>query len=285
MCEPHNVGEMKETDWFPMDFPKAEALIINFSSSEYFLPPFIGRMLKLRALVLINYSASTAILNNVQVFSNLTNLRSLWFEKISIPHFPKPSLPMRSMKKICLILCKITNTQDLSVSDLAQMLPSLTELTVDHCDDLFELPSSICGMQLLECMSITNCHSLQELPADMGKLMNSLKILRINDCPSLRTLPASLCELKSLEYLDISQCVGLGCLPEGIGELVRLKKIDMSKCSRIRNLPKSAASLQSLRQVICDEEISWLWKGVEMAVPGVHVEFARECFDLDWLVD
>lgn len=284
MSELHNIGEMGETDWFQMDLPKAEVLILNFSSSEYFLPPFIDRMPKLRALILINYSTSTAILNNVEVFSKLTNLRSLWFEKISIPEFPKATIPMKSLKKIFLVLCKIANSLDQSVVDLPQMFPCLAELTMDHCDDLCELPSSISRMHSLECMSITNCHSLQELPADLGKL-NSLQILRIYDCPSLKTLPPGLCELKCLKYLDISQCVGLECLPEGIGGLLRLEKIDMRKCSRIRNLPKSAASLQLLRHVICDEEISWLWKDVEMAVPGVHVEFARECFDLDWLVE
>ncbi|XP_034675883.1 probable disease resistance protein At4g33300 [Vitis riparia] len=279
-----HTGEMGETDWFQMDLPKAEVLILNFSSSEYFLPPFINRMPKLRALILINYSTSTAILNNVEVFSKLTNLRSLWFEKISIPEFPKATIPMKSLKKIFLVLCKIANSLDQSVVDLPQMFPCLAELTMDHCDDLCELPSSISRMHSLECMSITNCHSLQELPADLGKL-NSLQILRIYDCPSLKTLPPGLCELKCLKYLDISQCVGLECLPEGIGGLLRLEKIDMRKCSRIRNLPKSAASLQLLRHVICDEEISWLWKDVETAVPGVHVEFARECFDLDWLVE
>ncbi|KAL6318045.1 hypothetical protein AAG906_031112 [Vitis piasezkii] len=279
-----HTGEMGETDWFQMDLPKAEVLILNFSSSEYFLPPFIDRMPKLRALILINYSTSTAILNNVEVFSKLTNLRSLWFEKISIPEFPKATIPMKSLKKIFLVLCKIANSLDQSVVDLPQMFPCLAELTMDHCDDLCELPSSISRMHSLECMSITNCHSLQELPADLGKL-NSLQILRIYDCPSLKTLPPGLCELKCLKYLDISQCVGLECLPEGIGGLLKLEKIDMRKCSRIRNLPKSAASLQLLRHVICDEEISWLWKDVETAVPGVHVEFARECFDLDWLVE
>ena len=284
VSELDDIGEMKERDWFQMDLPKAEVLILNFFSSEYFLPPFIDRMPKLRALVLINYSTATAILNNVEVFSNLTNLRSLWFEKISTPQFPKPTIPMKSLKKIFLVLCKIANSLDQSVLDLPWMFPCLTELTVDHCDDLYDLPSSICRMQSLECMSISNCHSLQELPADLGKL-NSLQILRIYDCPSLKKLPISICELKCLKYLDISQCVGLGCLPEGIGGLLMLEKIDMRKCSRIRNLPKSAASLQLLRCVVCDEDISWLWKDVEKAVPGVHVEFARECFDLDWLVE
>ncbi|EXB38632.1 putative disease resistance protein [Morus notabilis] len=34
-----HTGEMKEMDWFQMEFPKAEVLILNFSLEEYFLPP------------------------------------------------------------------------------------------------------------------------------------------------------------------------------------------------------------------------------------------------------
>ncbi|GAV77715.1 NB-ARC domain-containing protein/RPW8 domain-containing protein [Cephalotus follicularis] len=70
-----HTGEMKEMDWFRMEFPKAEVLILNFSSNEYFLPPFIDNMPKLRALIVINYGTSIATLRNCSFFSNLANLR------------------------------------------------------------------------------------------------------------------------------------------------------------------------------------------------------------------
>jgi len=63
-----------------------------------------------------------------------------------------------------------------------------------------------------------------------------------------------------------------------------LEKIDMRECSMIRNVPKSALSLQSLRLVICDEEVSGIWKEVEKAKPNnFHIQVSEQYFDLDWL--
>ncbi|KAL9449273.1 hypothetical protein AB3S75_011242 [Citrus x aurantiifolia] len=278
-----HTGDMREMDWFRMEFPKAEVLILNFSSTEeYFLPPFIENMEKLRALIVINYSTSNAALGNFSVCSNLTNLRSLWLEKVSISQLPKSSIPLKKMQKISFVLCKINNSLDQSVVDLPKTLPCLTELTFDHCDDLMKLPPSICGLQSLKNLSVTNCHSLQELPADIGK-MKSLQILRLYACPHLRTLPARICELVCLKYLNISQCVSLSCLPQGIGNLIRLEKIDMRECSQIWSLPNSVNSLKSLRQVICEEDVSWAWKDLEKTLPNLHVQVPAKCFSLDWL--
>ncbi|KAA8537699.1 hypothetical protein F0562_027311 [Nyssa sinensis] len=276
-----HTGEMGEMDWFKMEFPNAEVLILNFSSNEYFLPPFIDNMPKLRALILINYSTSNAVLHNLSVFANLTNLRSLCFEKISFPLLPD-TIPMKSLEKISLVLCKIDNSLDQAVVDLPHLFPRLSDLTIDHCVDMTELPSSICKMQGLKSLSVTNCHSLRQLPPDLGKL-NSLQILRIYACPTLKKLPPGICDLVWLKYLDISQCVNLECLPERIGSLIRLEKIDMRECPQIRNLPNSVRSLRSLHCVICDEEVSWLWK--EMAMLNLCVQVAEECFNLDWLVE
>ncbi|XP_068313367.1 putative disease resistance protein At5g47280 [Pyrus communis] len=270
-----HTGEMKEMDWFQMEFPKCEVLILNFSSKdEYLLPPFIENMSKLRALIIMNYSTSNCILNGFSVFSNLTNLRSLWLEKVFVPRLS--TIPLKNLRKIYIILCKISNSLDQSA------FPRLTELTIDHCDDLFQLPPCICAMPSLENLSVTNCHSLYQLPADLGRLQ-SLQILRLYACPALQTLPASICELLRLKYIDISQCVNLRCLPMDIGKLASLKKIDMRECSQISNLPKSAATLQSLRRVACDEDISWIWRDAEKALPELHVQVVEKHFDLDWL--
>ncbi|KAM1434646.1 hypothetical protein ACFX2I_042708 [Malus domestica] len=68
-----------------------------------------------------------------------------------------------------------------------------------------------------------------------------------------------------------------------IGKLASLEKIDMRECSQISNLPKSAAALQSLRRVVCDEDISWMWRDAEKALPELHVQGVEKHFDLDWL--
>lgn len=265
-----------------MEFPKAEVLIINFSSSQYFLPPFIDKMPNLRALILINYSASYSSIQNFHVFKNLTTLRSLWLEKVSVPQLS--DTPLINLHKLFVVLCKINNNLDGKTIDLTHVFPSLSELTLDHCDDLTDLPSSICKMGSLQNLSLTNCHNLTQLPDELGKLA-SLMILRLYACPALEALPPSIGELSKLKYIDISQCVNLGCFPSEIGKLVNLEKIDMRECSLIRVLPKSSVSLKSLRLVICDEEVSGMWKDVEKVKPDVHIQVSEQCFDLEWLND
>ncbi|KAK3025218.1 hypothetical protein RJ639_044566 [Escallonia herrerae] len=279
-----HTGEMREMDWCSMDFPKAEVLILNFASSEFFLPPFIASMPKLRALILINYSTSNAVIHNLSAFTNLSNLRSLWFEKVVVPHLPETTVPLKNLRKISLVLCKMNNSLDGSVLDMPHLFPCLSELTMDHCINLNELPSSICRLYTLTSLSVTNCDSLLELPADVGRL-SYLQILRIYACPNLKKLPPGIGKLLWLKYLDISQCVNLGCLPESIAGCSSLEKIDMRECPHIKNLPTSAVSLRSLRRVICDEQVSWQWKQIAKVIPDLHIQVAEECFNLDWLVE
>lgn len=279
-----HTGEMNEMDWPRMEFPKAEVLILNFSSNIYFLPPFIENMPKLRALIVINHSTSNAELRNFSVFSSLTKLRSLWLERVSVPPLSETTVSLYNMRKVSLVLCKINNSLDPSTVDLPQIFPCLSELTIDHCDDLFELPLSICRVGSLKNLSITNCHSLQMLPANLHKL-SSLEILRMYACPNLRMLPQEICQLGRLKYLDISQCVNLTRLPEDIGNLGTLEKIDMRECEQIRRVPKSASSIKSLKTVICDDELSFWWEDVVKPRKDVQVQVADKCFSLDWLED
>lgn len=277
-------GEMKESDWFQMYFPNAEVLMLNFSASTYFLPPFIEMMPKLKSLVLINYGTVSAVLHNLSVFSSLDELRKIWLEKISVPPLCKTTVPLVNLKKLSLVLCEVSKSFNGSSANLPLIFPSLSDLTIDHCIDLSELPQSICGFNSLENLSITNCHDLNELPPELGKL-NSLQILRFYGCPSLKKLPQAICGLKRLKYLDISQCMNLKSLPEGIGQMVSLEKIDMRECSQIRNLPMSTMLLRSLVHVICDEGIAFLWKEAERAIPELKVQVVEEHFTLDWLVE
>lgn len=275
---------MKEMDWTQMIFPEAEVLILNFSSSEYFLPPFICNMPKLRTLVVLNNNATQATLSNFSVFPSLINLRSIWLEKASVTQLLDACVPLKHLRKISLVFCKINNSLDESVVNISQIFPCLSELKIDHCNDLVKLPSSICEMQNLKCLSVTNCHSLSQLPANFWKLKN-LQILRLFACPLLTTLPSGLCELSCLKYIDISQCVNLISLPEEFGKLASLEKIDMRECSLIRRLPRSVVSLQSLCHVVCEEEVSWLWEDLKNHMPNLYIQVAEKCFDLDWLDD
>ncbi|EFH43447.1 hypothetical protein ARALYDRAFT_913090 [Arabidopsis lyrata subsp. lyrata] len=112
-------------------------------------------------------------------------------------------------------------------------------------------------------LTIDHCDDLVHLTS-----VQALEILRLYACPELKTLSGEICELPGLKYLDISQCVSLSCLPEEIG---KLKK------------PSSANSLKSLRHVICDTDVAFMWDEVKKVVPGLKIEAAEKCFSLDWL--
>ncbi|MBA0692138.1 hypothetical protein Goari_009725 [Gossypium aridum] len=281
-----HTGEMREIDWYRMEFPKAEVLILNFASNEYFLPPFINDMPKLRALIIINYNTTEATLLNFTVFTNLTNLRSLWLEKVLFPELSNTTAPLRNLRKLSTVLCKVNNSFNPSVLDLPQIFPRLTELVIDHCDDLVKLPVSICKVNSLQSLSITNCHRLSELPAGFG-LLKELQILRLYACLELKVLPPSIGELIGLKYLGISQCVNLRSLPREIGRLASLEIIDMRECPQIVNLPSPVMllNLKSLRRVICDDEVSGDWKNVKREMRHLHVQVAEKWYSLDWLHD
>lgn len=272
-------GEMTELDWFDMELPKAEVLIINFSSDKYVLPPFIAKMGRLRALVIINNGMSPAHLKDLSSFNNLAKLRSLWLEMVHVPELSNSTVPLKNLHKLSLILCRINNSFDQSALDIAQIFPNLSDLTIDHCDDLVELPSTICRITSLKSISITNCPRIDELPKNLSKLMD-LELLRLYASPELKYLPEEICELQSLKYLDISQCLSLSSLPEEIGKLSTLEKIDMRECP-LPGIPSSAISLASLRHVICDKVNLRMWEEVQKAVPGLLVEAAEKCFTMD----
>ncbi|KAF8097061.1 hypothetical protein N665_0296s0042 [Sinapis alba] len=275
--------EMDDMAWsdFDMDFPKAEILMLNFSSDKYVLPPFLSKMTRLKVLVIINNGMSPAILRDFSMFANLSKLKSLWLERVHVPELYNTTIPMKNLHKMSLILCKINNSFDQTGVDVSSIFPKLRDLTIDHCDDLVTLPSSICGMTSLNSLSITNCPRLSELPKNLSKLQ-ALELLRLYACPELKALPVEVCELPQLKYLDISQCVSMSCLPEDIGKLKTLEKIDMRECY-ISGRVRSAVSLESLRHVICDKDVAFIWEEVERAVPGLKVEAAEKCFSLDWL--
>ncbi|VVB05429.1 unnamed protein product [Arabis nemorensis] len=273
--------EMSTMEWFDMELPKAEVLILNFSADNYVLPPFIAKMGKLRALVVINNGMSSACLHDFSVFTNLAKLRSLWLERVHVPELSSSTVPFKNLHKMSLILCKINNSFDQTTLDMSQLFPNLYDLTIDHCEDLVELSLTVCGITSLKSISITHCPRIKELPKNMSKL-KALQLLRLYGCPELKSLPVEICELPSLKYLDISQCMSLSSVPEQIGKLRTLEKLDMRECS-VSSIPSSAVSMTSLRHVICDVEALWMWEDVEKAVPGLRVEAAEKCFSLDWL--
>ncbi|XP_057870987.2 putative disease resistance protein At5g47280 isoform X1 [Cryptomeria japonica] len=274
-----HTGSMVESQWYKMDFPEAEVLVLHFSASKYFLPPFVKTMKKLKFVMLCNLNSKRATVEGLDALSSLTQLRSVRLEKLEAPTVLEQIKAIQKLDKLSLCLCQgFGNISTFSNTNLQ-------EFNLDHCSDLEEWPAEICCMPSAQVWSITNCHLVEKLPCDLGNL-SSLRMLRLSALPALKEFPASIGKLGQLEFLDISVCEGLKELPEEIGQLKQLKEFDMRECSRLRRLPRSVCELSSLKYVICDEKIGHLWLQVKASfIPDLRVEIVEPQFTLDWLDD
>uniref|UniRef100_A0A0C9QVS4 TSA: Wollemia nobilis Ref_Wollemi_Transcript_5240_2751 transcribed RNA sequence n=1 Tax=Wollemia nobilis TaxID=56998 RepID=A0A0C9QVS4_9CONI len=281
-----HTGTMDETQWLGMNFPETEALVLVFAAREYFLPPFLTSMKKLKFLMVFNYSSKRATVKGTDCLSSLSQLKSLHLQKLIVPPVIRQIKGLQKIEKLSVSLCEgFENISAFNNSNLSLKLPILKDLNLGHCSDLEELPPAICHMPYAQTLSISNCHQVQRLPYELGNL-ESLKLLKLSALPSLKELPKSIGKLVQLEYLDISQCECLQELPDEIGELKKLKAIDMKECSQLRKLPRSVCGLTNLEHVICNEKIAKQWmKAKGFSIPRLEVEVAEIQFSLDWLND
>ncbi|GLJ43432.1 hypothetical protein SUGI_0902460 [Cryptomeria japonica] len=255
-----NTGAMKDTQWPGIKFPEAEALVLYFTASEYCIPTFLDTMSKLKVLIIHNDNAKRAKISGLTGFKELSQLKTLHLERLIVPPLYEDCKGLKSLQKISLSLC-----QGLGKNKMFN-LPSLLEFNLDHCSDLEELSSGICSSSSLEILSVTHCHSLAKLPADLGNL-RSLKEIRLCQSPGLKTLPPSICSLGKLELLNISSCMGL--------------KVDGLKVSDLKTTFQSLAQMASLKKVICDEDNEQLFR--RSAKSDLEVVPVVEDFNLNWL--
>jgi hypothetical protein len=183
------VGAMEEDQWCEMNFRQAEALVLNFSTSIYFLPSFLSSMTKLKVLIVLNYGSKRATVNGLPAPSSVTQLRTIRLERLNVPPLQEHSRVFQNLEKLSLSLCEgLGNMSRFNSTQSSLKLPIMLDFNLDHCCDLEELPPGICDMSSVENWSITNCHFLQMLSDDMGKLC-SLRMLRLSACQGLKELP------------------------------------------------------------------------------------------------
>ncbi|KAM7510332.1 hypothetical protein LguiB_009207 [Lonicera macranthoides] len=277
-----STDEKFTSSWYNMQVPSTEVLILNFRSKNYFLPHFVETMNKLKVLIITNYGFCPEELKNFILLSYLSDLRRIRLENISIPYLSKSLLQLRNLQKISLMMCEIGKAFGSCSSEIPQMLPNLLEIEIDYCNDLVEFPIGFCNLLRLKKLSITYCNELSELPNGFGRLVN-LEVLRVHSCVKLEELPESICGLHKLRYLDISDCVGLNKMPERIGDLQGLRVLHMRGCQGLKDLPPSVEDLCELEDVICDEEISYLWKNYENNLTNLTVNVIAKDINLGWL--
>ncbi|XP_057873854.1 probable disease resistance protein At4g33300 [Cryptomeria japonica] len=274
-----NTGAMEANHWFEVNLPHTEALLLFFSSSEYFLPPFLKSMMNLKFVMVLNYGTKRATVQGLDVLSSLTQLKSVRLERLIASPVHKQSNEPSNLEKVSLSLC-----EGFEYAFTFYRI-KLRNFNIDHSSNLEEVPLSFCYMPSIKMWSISNCHLVQKLPYDLGN-MSSLRMLRLSALPGVKELPPSIGNLRLLECLDISLCEGLRGLPEEIGQLKKLSEFDMRECSRLKRLPRAVCDLSSLKLVICDEKIGKQWlRAKNISIPELTVEIVEAQFSLDWLDD
>uniref|UniRef100_A0A7N2MIC0 NB-ARC domain-containing protein n=1 Tax=Quercus lobata TaxID=97700 RepID=A0A7N2MIC0_QUELO len=195
--------------------PKVEVLVLNFQTKNYSFPNFVDKMDNLKVLIITNYGFFPTELRNFQLLKSLPNLKTIRLEKLSIPSLCKAPVLLKTLKKISLFRCNIGQAFGNCTIQVSDALPNLTEINIDYCNDLVELPAMLCDVILLKKLIITNCCQLSSLPKGIGKLVN-LEVLSLRSCTDSSELPESIKSLNKLRLLDISDCLSITHLPKEI---------------------------------------------------------------------
>ncbi|XP_078182279.1 disease resistance protein RGA2-like [Carex rostrata] len=120
------------------------------------------------------------------------------------------------------------------------------------------LPECICSLYSLQ--NLTLRHSiLKELPTKIGDLI-SLEELIIDKYFFMAILPKSICQLRSLRKLCISYCYKLKELPSDMGSLTNLQQLEIINTS-VSYLPASLrkfVGIGALKVELICETIEWL---------------------------
>nr|XP_023889709.1 probable disease resistance protein At5g66900 [Quercus suber]XP_023889710.1 probable disease resistance protein At5g66900 [Quercus suber] len=278
-----STDELFSSSWCNIQGSKVEVLVLNFHTKNYTLPEFVEKMDKLKVLIINNYGFFHSKIRNFQLLGSLPNLKRIRLEKVSISSLCETLVPLKSLKKISLFMCNIDKAFENCTIQVSDAFPNLTEINIDYCNDLEELPVGLCDIIHLKKISITNCHKLFALPEEIGKLVN-LEVLRLRSCTDLSELPDSIRTLHKLSNLDISDCLSIMKLPKHIGELCNLKELNMKGCLRLRTqFPESIMDLEQLKLVVCDEERARLWEPIKEFLTELKVEVAEKDINLNWL--
>ncbi|XP_056162382.1 disease resistance protein RUN1-like [Syzygium oleosum] len=117
----------------------------------------------------------------------------------------------------------------------------------------------------LKVLNLDNCLSLKRTP-DLSAF-ESLEILILRDCPNLEEIHPSIGDIKTLVSLDVSWCTRLKNLPVGVGRMVKLRELRIND-TNIQEIPISRGCLIELKTLCvgCCKRLSQLPKSMDSLV-------------------
>ena len=128
---------MEDDQWCEMNFGEAEALVLLFSTTKYFLPSFLSYVKKLKVLIVFNHGYKKATVNGLPALSSLTQLKTIHLEKLDVPPLQEHSKVLQNLENISLTLCEgLGNMSRFNSSQSSLKLPIMRDFILDHCCDL-----------------------------------------------------------------------------------------------------------------------------------------------------
>ncbi|XP_045832432.1 receptor-like protein 50 [Trifolium pratense] len=234
----------------PSGFSKLEKLTyLNLSMAGFVgrIPAVISQLTRLVTLDLsfISYSTKPQIPNLQKFIQNLTKIRKLYLDDISI------------------------TSQGHEWSNALLPLHDLQELSMYNCDLSGPLDSSLTKLENLSIIILDGNNFSSPIPKTFANFKN-LTTLSLSDCGLIGTFPQKIFQIKTLSILDISfnlylqgsfpefplngsihtLLVGFtsfsGEIPRTIGNLRNLFELDLYYCQFYGTLPSSMSNLTHL---------------------------------------
>jgi len=122
-------------------------------------------------------------------------------------------------------------------------LSKLKVLNLSHSKYLTETPD-FSGMPSLEQLILKDCPNLFEIHKSIGDLCNII-LINLKDCTSLSNLPKEFYKLKSVKTLILSGCSKIDQLEEDIAQMVSLTTLIADNTS-VKKIPFSIVSSKSI---------------------------------------
>jgi hypothetical protein len=215
------------------DFHTLKVTDVNFMPQAVF---------KLQALRRLTFSRVPESVTLPDCISQLTNLHTLSIQDWKLQELPWSICNLTRLKELSLYS---TNVHDFP-NDISKM--GLTSLCLELCDCLKELPRSVCGLQTLSSLNLSDCYQLENL-SEISRL-TKLTYLNLCRCKSLRSLPDALFEEINLLHLCLNECSGLNQLPDSFLKLSPLCVLDFRGSGFSKEYRFSPVEVDALLQAI-----------------------------------
>ncbi|KAL5778602.1 hypothetical protein ACOSQ2_009339 [Xanthoceras sorbifolium] len=187
-------------------------------------------------LVVLNmrYSQVEQLWNGPQQLVNLKQIDLSHSKRLTSCPNLSGALNLVSLNLAVTSLCEIPKSS-------IQHLSKLNYLNLNECKKLRVLPDCT-GLKSLKKLHLGRCSSLKMLP-ELPCNIEELKLLG----SAIEELPSSFKYLSKLVTLDLSSSNKLRSLQNDLSKLTSLKRICLTRCSKLDKLPDEIGTLDSLR--------------------------------------